>query len=163
MATLSEIINSKIAEKGLNLASAAESIGVSAVSLRGVISGASTPNARSIGKYASFAGLSEDDAKNLIKADKAGGSKKKGGKKAKAPKAAKKAKGTKAAKAPKATKAPKAAKAGRKPAGSASSALAAIGKALANAEALAGDKLALAVHGLTAGQRKVVAAIVSSF
>ena len=155
MSTFAEAVNAKIQEKGLNATAAAEAIGVSAVSLRAVVSGKSVPNARSLDKYASFAGLSVEEAKALIAAGRAAAP-------AKAKKGPKAKKGEK--KAAKAAKAPKTGKPGRKPrsSGSSSAALAEIGKALAAAESLAGDKLAMTVHGLSAGQRKIVAAIIAS-
>jgi len=162
MSTFADAVNAKIQEKGLNATAAAEAIGVSAVSLRAVISGKSVPNARSLGKYISFAGLSAEEAKALIAAGRSAGptKAKKGPKAKKGQKKAKKGE-KKAAKTPKAAKA---GKPGRKPrsAGSSNAALAQIGQALAAAESLAGDKLAMTVHGLSAGQRKIVAAIIAN-
>ena len=169
MSDFPSTLKSKIDEKGLNATDAAAAIGVSLPSLRTALSGKSFPNARSLGKYASFLGLGEAETKALIAASKP-------------------APGTKKAKEPKAPKAPKAAKVkgakrGRKPgvknavktgakpgrkAGStkgstgAAAALATIAASLKAAEGLAGDALALAVHKLGKTQRTIVESILKS-
>ena len=79
-------LKSRIEEKGLSAADAATAIGVSAPSLRTALSGSSSPNARSLAKYASFLGRSEEETKALIAVTKpaAGEKKPKQAKKAKA-------------------------------------------------------------------------------
>jgi hypothetical protein len=158
MPSFAELLSSKIAEKGLTAGQAAEAIGVSAVSLRGVTTGASVPNARSIGKYVAFVGISEEEAKTLLAASKAD-------KPAKKPrgKPGRKAKGGKPGRKAKADKPARAGKAGRKAkGGAAAAALSTISEALAAADALSRDALAMQVHGLSAGQRRVVEAIVNT-
>lgn len=145
-------LKSRIEEKGLSAADAAAAIGVSAPSLRAALSGSSFPNARSLAKYASFLGRSEEETKALIAVAKpAPGDKKP--KKAKAPKGKPGRKpGAKATKG----------KPGRKAGGSAFDALAAISAALKQAESLAGDALAVAVHNLGAGPRKLIEGILKT-
>ncbi len=156
-------LKSKIDDKGLNATDAAAAIGVSLPSLRTALSGKSFPNARSLGKYAAFLGLGEAETKALIAASKPAP----GTKKAKMPKAPKASKGPKgkpgrkpgAAKAAKATGAKPGRKAGST---SASVALATIAASLKQAESLAGDSLALAVHNLANGPRKIIESILKS-
>ena len=86
MSDFPSVLKAKILEKGLNAADAAVAIGVTAPSLRSALTGKSFPNARSLGKYASFLGLSEGETKTLINASKpAPGSKPKKEKKAGGP------------------------------------------------------------------------------
>jgi transcriptional regulator with XRE-family HTH domain len=164
-------LKARIEEKGLSAADASAAIGVSAPSLRAALSGGSFPNARSLAKYASFLGRSEEETKALIAVSKpAPGEKKaKKEKKEKKEKPAKAAKGkpgrkpgAKAAKAAKAPKGKPGRKAGGKKGGSASDALAAISAALKQAESLAGDSLAVAVHNLGAVPRKLIEGILKT-
>ena len=152
-------LKSRIEEKGLSAADAAAAIGVSAPSLRAALSGSSFPNARSLAKYASFLGRSEEETKALIAVAKPAASEKK-------PKQAKKAKGKPGrkagAKADKTVKGKPGRKAGSKKGGSASDALASISAALKQAESLAGDSLAVAVHNLAAGPRKLIEGILKT-
>lgn len=154
MSDFPSILKAKISEKGLNAADAAAAIGVSAPSLRTALSGKSFPNARSLNKYSSFLGLSDADTKALIDAAKPAAGKK-GKKAAKAP-------SEKTAKAAKAGKIK--GKTGRKPksSSSASSALDSIASALKQADGLMGDSLAVAVHKLSAGSRKIIESIVKT-
>lgn len=155
MSDFPSVLKAKILEKGLNAADAAVAIGISAPSLRTALTGKSFPNARSLGKYASFLGLSDSDAKALIDAAKpAPGSKSKTGKKP----------GRKPGKKDAAAKAPKAGKPGRKPqlGGSATAAINTVVAALKQADSLLGDSLAVAVHKLGAGPRKIIESIVKS-
>lgn len=158
MSDFPSILKSKISEKGLNAADAAGAIGVSAPSLRTALSGKSFPNARSLSKYSSFLGLSDADTKALIDAAKptAGARAKK-----KAGKAGKSA-GEKTPKS--ATSGQAKSKGGRKAkaSSSASSALESIASALKQADGLMGDALAVAVHKLGAGPRKIIESIVKS-
>jgi transcriptional regulator with XRE-family HTH domain len=158
-------LKARIEEKALSAADAATAIGVSAPSLRAALSGSSFPNARSLAKYASFLGRSEDETKALIAAAKPAP----GEKKAKSPK---KPKGEKAAggkpgrksgaKPAKAAKSKPGRKSGAKKAGSASEALASISAALKQAESLAADELAVAVHELGALHRKLIEGILKT-
>ena len=158
MSDFPSILKAKISEKGLNAADAAAAIGISAPSLRTALSGKSFPNARSLNKYSSFLGLSDADTKALIDAAKPAAGSKAGKKAGKAAKSA-------GDKAPKAAKADKAkGEGGRKAkvSGSTSSALEAITAALKQADGLMGDSLAVAVHKLNAGSRKIIESIVKS-
>jgi len=163
MSDFPSVLKAKILEKGLNAADAAVAVGVSAPSLRNALTGKSFPNARSLGKYASFLGLSESDTKALIDAAKpAPGSKPKKEKKEKKGKPGRKP-GKKSAIA----KAPKVAKAGKpgrkaKSSSSAAAALDTVVAALKQADGLLGDSLAVAVHKLAAGPRKIIESIVKS-
>lgn len=153
MSDFPSVLKAKIAEKGLNAADAAAAVGVSAPSLRGALSGKSFPNARSLAKYSSFLGLGEAETKALINASKpAAGS---------APKTGKKP-GRKPGK--KAAAPAKAGKPGRKAksSSSASAALDTVAAALKQADGLLGDSLAVAVHKLGAGPRKIIESIVKS-
>lgn len=76
MASLSSLLAAKIKSAGLNFTAAADALAVSAPSLRSVLAGRSVPNSRSIGKYAKFLGVSEDQI--VASAGTRGG--KKGGK-----------------------------------------------------------------------------------
>jgi hypothetical protein len=60
MASLGKLIAAKMKEGGLNLSKAAKKAGVSLPSFRASLIGKSAPNARSIGKYAAFLGISAD-------------------------------------------------------------------------------------------------------
>lgn len=156
MSDFPSALKSRIEEKGLSAADAAAAIGVSAPSLRGALAGKSFPNARSLAKYASFLGKSDEETKALIAAAKPAA----GEKKPKAPKGkpGRKAKGEKA---PKAAKGKPGRKAGKK-SGSAGDALAAIAAALKSAESLASDPLAVAVNKLAAGPRKLIEGILKT-
>lgn len=158
MSDFPSILKAKISEKGLNAADAAAAIGISAPSLRTALSGKSFPNARSLNKYSSFLGLSDADTKALIDAAKPAAGSKAGKKAGKAAKSA----GNKAPKAAKAEKTK--GKGGRKAkaSGSSSAALEAIASALKQADGLMGDSLAVAVHKLNAGPRKIIESIVKS-
>ncbi len=165
MSDFPTLLKDKISEKALNAADAAVAIGVSAPSLRTALSGKSFPNARSLNKYSSFLGLSDAETKALIDAAKpAPGSKtgKKPGRKPGQKSASKKS--PKAGNGTKAGKMAKAGKPGRKPKASSSTAAAieAVVAALKQADGLMGDSLAVAVHRLNAGPRKIVEAIVKS-
>lgn len=159
MSDFPSALKSRIEEKGLSAADAAAAIGVSAPSLRGALAGKSFPNARSLAKYASFLGKSDEETKALIAAAKpAAGEKKPKAPKAKKGKPGRKAKGEKA---PKAAKGKPGRKAGKK-SGSAGDALAAIAAALKAAESLASDPLAVAVNKLAAGPRKLIEGILKT-
>ncbi|MBA3707723.1 MAG: hypothetical protein H0W83_02745 [Planctomycetes bacterium] len=93
MPSLSDLLKSKISSAGLTVAKAADKVGVSIPSMRSAVAGSAAPNARSIGKYASFLGIGKADAIALVAANKKGG---KGGRKRAAKKAGKKT-GTKKA------------------------------------------------------------------
>lgn len=60
MASLGKLIAAKMKAAGLNLTKAAKKAGVSLPSFRASLIGKSAPNARSIGKYADFLGISAD-------------------------------------------------------------------------------------------------------
>ncbi len=78
MASLSTLLAAKIKSSNLNFTAAADALGISAPSLRSALAGRSVPNSRSIGKYAKFLGISEDQI--VASAGTRGG--KKAGKKA---------------------------------------------------------------------------------
>jgi hypothetical protein len=71
MPNLAQLVSQKIKADGLNLTAAAKSAGVSIPSFRGVLSGKSVPNARSIGKYAAFLGLSGEEIAKIAGKGKA--------------------------------------------------------------------------------------------
>ena len=169
--SFSEQLKAKIGEA--SLAEVATAMGVALPGLRKAISGKSLPNARSLGKYAAFLGISEGEAKTLIasakstspvKARAAKGpakAKGKGGRKAKAaktdaqdatePKAAKGKRGRKAGAKVKATK------------GSGlSSSLSLIADAIGKAEAILADPLVNQLYSLTGPKRKAAEAILAS-
>lgn len=77
---LARLLTAKQTESALSNDALAKAIGVSIVSLRGVLSGKSKPNAATSSKYAAFLGLPDEEAKP--------------GKKAKAAKQGRKAKAT---------------------------------------------------------------------
>ncbi len=153
MSDFPSILKSKISEKGLNAADAATAIGVSAPSLRNSLSGTSFPNARSLSKYSSFLGLSDAETKALIDSSKTS-----------APKASKKTakKADKKVATGTSTGAKKGRKAKSKSSGSATAAIETVVAALKQADGLLGDSLAVAVHKLGAGPRKIIESIVKS-
>jgi transcriptional regulator with XRE-family HTH domain len=175
--SFSEQLKAKIGEA--SLAEVATAMGVALPGLRKAISGKSLPNARSLGKYAAFLGISEAEAKTLVASAKstapvkARTPKAKGGKRARksadaapaagetAEAAAPKGKRTrKAGKAGKAPKAGKSAKAG-KTRGLAGS-LDLIAQAIAKAEAILADPLVNQLYTLSGPKRKAAEAILAS-
>ena len=148
-------LKTRIEEKKLSAADAAAAIGVSAPSLRTALSGSSFPNARSLAKYASFLGLSDEETKALIAVAKPAAGEKKS-------KSAKKAKATKGKPGRKLVAKAASGKSVSKKGGSASDALAWISAALKRAESLAGDELAMAVHNLGTAPRKLIHDIIKS-
>ena len=136
MPSLADLLQTKIQTGGLTSQAAAEKISVSLPSLRNVLSGKSLPNARTIGKFAEFLGLSVEDLKSQISEAKTS-----------APR-----------EAPPARKGRGKAKA-RKGGGDVGAALATIQAAIESAQALASDPLAVQIHGLEASKRKLVAAL----
>ncbi|MBA2480010.1 MAG: hypothetical protein H0V44_05055 [Planctomycetes bacterium] len=88
MPSISDLLKSKIAAEGLSLAKAAAKVGVSVPSMRSAVAGSAAPNARSIGKYASFLGIGKNEAIAMVAASKgrgAKGTKKKPGKRGRPP------------------------------------------------------------------------------
>ena len=71
MASLGKLIAAKMKASGLNLTKAAKKVGVSLPSFRASLIGKSAPNARSIGKYATFLDLSEDAVIESLEANNA--------------------------------------------------------------------------------------------
>jgi len=119
--SLSKLIKAKLKADGLTTAQAAKKAGITAITFKAVTAGTSVPNSRSLSKYASFLGISLEEAQKLAGDRKGKGMKRgpKPGKKAKvakAPKgAAKRGRPPGKAKAAKAAKPAKAAKRGRPP------------------------------------------------
>ncbi|MBA3936887.1 MAG: helix-turn-helix transcriptional regulator [Planctomycetes bacterium] len=106
MPNLAKLVSQKLKAEGLTVTAAAKSAGISLPSFRGVVSGKSVPNARSVDKYASFLGISVDQLVSAAgKATRGSKGKAKAKKAGKAMKGAKKAKRGRPAKAK--TKAPK--------------------------------------------------------
>ena len=58
---LSKLLAAKQADAALSIEALAKAIGVSTVSLRGILAGKSRPNAATITKYASYLGLKADE------------------------------------------------------------------------------------------------------
>ncbi len=141
MSDVSKKLAAKLEADKLTPAQAAEKIGVSIVSLRGVLSGKSTPNARSIGKYAKYIGISTAEIRPEEKKAKTTG-KRRG-----------RPPGSGTGK-----------RRGRPPGsgrgGNAGAALASIGAALKSAEAILADGLAMRVHQLNKSQRSIIEALV---
>jgi len=120
--SLSKLIKAKLKADGLTTAQAAKKAGITAITFKAVTAGTSVPNSRSLSKYASFLGISLEEAQKLAGDRKGKGMKRgpKPGKKAKAAKAPKAAKNgaAKRGRPPgkaKAAKAAKPAKRGRPP------------------------------------------------
>lgn len=134
---LTKILKLKQAESKLSNEALAKAIGVSTVSVTGVIKGKSKPNATTAKKYAAFLGI---DVAELTKV-KAGKVAKRGPKAAKATKA-------KASTSPKAAKPAKV----RKSAGLGADLL----NVVAVAAAVLDDELALAVHSAGKAQRDLI-------
>jgi hypothetical protein len=72
MASISDLLAAKLKSDDLSTAGAAKAAGVSLPSMRSALKGTSLPNARSVGKYASFLGLGEADLIEIIAASKGG-------------------------------------------------------------------------------------------
>jgi transcriptional regulator with XRE-family HTH domain len=167
MSTIKELLVAKLKELDLSATAAAEKFGLSAPGVRAVAAGKSLPNARSLAKYADLLGVPAEELKAQAAAARGGDAKPAKGKKpakakAKAGKTARKSMKKGARKA--AAKAKPAAKAkGRgKAKGGALAALKAIESELSAAAALAGDDLALKVHGLSKKGRAVIAGLIGS-
>jgi transcriptional regulator with XRE-family HTH domain len=165
MSSIKDLLVAKLKELDLSATAAAEKFGLSAPGVRAVAAGKSLPNARSLAKYADLLGVSADELKALAAAGRNGGAKPAKGK-AKGGKAPRKSlkKGARKAKAAKAAK-PAKAKAGKgrgKAKGGALAALKAIESELSAAAALAGDDLAMKVHGLSKKGRAVIAGLIGS-
>lgn len=173
--SLAKLLTQKMEADGLTLTAAAEKAGVSLPSFRSVASGKAVPNARSIDKYATFLGISLDEAREAAgsRAGAAKGKRGPGRPKGKRgpgrppgkrgpgrpPGSGKRGPGRPPGSGKKRGRPP-----GRKNAGGgAGAALAAIGEALASAEALMGDELALQVHNLGAKQRDIIQSIIGTF
>lgn len=135
---LSKILQTKRTEGKLSFESMAKAIGVSTVSVKGVIDGKSKPNATTAKKYAAYLGI---DVAELISVNAAKKSSKGKGAKAKAPKAAKAA-----AQGKKSSTKVSAKSAGKTKVGLGAE----LSRAIGVAAAVLDDELALAVH--TAGK-----------
>jgi hypothetical protein len=151
MSKLIEAVEAKLAADGVSATAAAKAVGLSLPSFRAVLKGKSSPNARGLKKYAQLLGISAEEVLALVGPP---GEKPKRGRKS----------GVKAKKAKKGKAGVKAkGKPGRKPGvkvkGGGFSGVVAL---LAQAEALLGDDLAVAVHGLGKAQRATVEMIVKS-
>jgi transcriptional regulator with XRE-family HTH domain len=175
--SFSEMLKVKIGEA--SLAEVATAMGVALPGLRKAISGKSLPNARSLGKYAAFLGISEAEAKELVASAKstapvkARTPKAKGGKRSRKaaaaapaegeagePVATKGKRGRKAGKSGKAGKVTKAAKAGKT--SDLAFSLDLIGQAIAKAEAILADPLVNQLYNLSGPKRKAAEAILAS-
>ncbi len=100
MPNLAKLVSQKLKADGLTVTAAAKSAGISLPSFRGVVSGKSVPNARSVDKYATFLGISVDQLVSAAgKATRGPKGKAKAKKASKAVKGAKKAKRGRPAKA----------------------------------------------------------------
>ncbi len=181
--SLAKLLTQKIEADGLSLTQAAEKAGVSLPSFRSVAAGKAVPNARSIDKYASFLGVSVDEIR--ASAGSRGGKGKAKGKrgpgrppgKAKGKRGPGRPPGTgkrgpgrppgpgkRGPGRPPGTGKKRGRPPGRKAAGGgAGAALVAIGQALASAEGLMGDNLAVQVHNLGAKQRDLIQSILATF
>jgi len=174
MSSIADLIQSKMDKEGLNLTAAADAVGVSQPSLRRVLKGASVPNARSVGRYAKFLGLSDAEIAELISAAKGKPAKGKakgkpgrppGKKRGRPPgKAAGKKRGRPPGKKP--GRPPGAAKrgrpAGRKAAaggGDVGAALSTLASALAQAEVLLSDELVQKVLQADKKERELISTI----
>ncbi len=155
--TLAKALSTKQKTDGMSVEALAKAIGVSTVSVRGVLKGKSKPNKATASKYATFLGLSEADiigesAKPAKKSAAKGAAKagKKSGKKATKPAKAAKAKAVKAVKA---TKPGKAAKSADHPVFS---------RTLEEALNMFNDPLAVVVHGADDATRDLIARILGA-
>lgn len=149
MSSLSSLLTDKLAAEGLSIAQAAEKLGVAQPSFRKVVNGASVPNARSIGKYATFLDKSVEDVKALASASRDAASK---------PKAAK-AKGTRGPGA----KAKPGRKSRKSAGGDVAAALDTIRGAIEAAQNILSDDLAMLVANADASKRKAIGAIIKAF
>ncbi len=161
MSKLTDAVEAKLAADGTSVTAAAKSVGLSLPSFRAVMKGKSTPNARGLKKYATLLGISNEEAMALVGGE---GGKVKRGRKA----GAKKGKpGRKPGRKAGAKRGPKpgrkaGAKPGRKPGRKAGGTVASVVALLSQAEAILGDDLAVAVHGLGKAQRSTIEMIVKS-
>ena len=184
--SLAKLLTQKIEADGLSLAQAAEKADVSLPSFRSVAAGKAVPNARSIDKYASFLGVSVEDVRAAA-GSRGGAGKGKGKAKGKRgpgrppgkakgkrgpgrpPGTGKRGPGRPPGTGKKLGRPPGSGKKrGRPPGrkatgGGAGAALVAIGQALASAEGLMGDELAVHVHNLGAKQRDLIQSILATF
>lgn len=155
---IAQLLNAQQKEHKLSVDALSKKIGVSSISVRGVLSGKSTPNKSTIAKYAAFLGV---DVATLAGADKSakkpGTSKGPKGSKAKA-KATVKV--TKAAKGGSPTKAAKRGRAARSAFGPVSGSRRGFGSDLMAVAAVAAsvldDALAIAIHRATPTERDLV-------
>ena len=137
---LSKALSSNQAESKLSIDALAKAIGVSTVSVRGVLSGKSNPNAKTAAKYAKFLGIEMAEFSPA--------------KKARAGKKSKKAtKAVRAAKAPKATAKPGKAKAHAPQMGLGAELVSVVSAAAGVLD----DQLALAVHTAGKTERELIA------
>ncbi len=149
---LSKTLKAKQAESNLSIEALAKAVGVSTVSIRGVLRGQSKPNATTAKKYAAFLGI---DVAELA------GAKPKAAKAAKAGKAPRALKGDKAAK----VKGKPGRKPGRKPGKAAKGSADGLGSDLVRvataAAALLDDDIALAVHVASKSERDLIARLLA--
>jgi len=173
--SLAKLLTQKIEADGLTLTAAAEKAGVSLPSFRSVAAGKAVPNARSIDKYANFLGISLEEAREAA-GNRAGAAKGKRGPgrpkgkrgPGRPPGSGKRGPGRPPGSGKRGPGRPPGSgkKRGRPAGGSAGgagAALAAITEALASAEALMGDELAVQVHNLGAKQRDLIQSILGTF
>lgn len=155
MSKLIEAVEAKLAADGVSATAAAKAVGLSLPSFRAVLKGKSSPNARGLKKYAQLLGISAEEVLALVGPP---GEKPKRGRKS-GVKAKKAKKGKPGRKSGVKAKGKPGRKPGAKVKGGGFSGVVAL---LAQAEALLGDDLAVAVHGLGKAQRATVEMIVKS-
>lgn len=151
MASLSQLLAAKLESEGISATKAAEKLGVAAPSFRAVLQGKSKPNKRTFAKYASFLGVAEDDVRAAAGITAKGGKAPSGKRRGRPPGSGKRR-----------GRPPGSGKGRGRASGDARGALAQIEDALAAAEALQADDLAVRVHALGARERTVVQSLVDS-
>lgn len=159
MSKLAAAVKAKLEADKVSPTAAAKAVGLSLPSFRGMLKGKSSPNARSLKKYAKLLGVSEDDVKGMVGATAAKPAKGKPGRKP-----GRKAKGKPGRKPGRKAKGKPGRKPGRKagrPAGR-KAGIAPVVALLQQAESIMSDDLAVAVHGMGKAQRATLSAIIAS-
>ncbi len=159
MPSIADLLADKIKSEELSNLAAAKKVGVSVPSLRGVLNG-KLPNARTTDKFAKFIGISEDELKAMVASAKGDG----GGKPAKRGRGRPpgSGKGKRRGRPPGSGKG----KRGRRAAaagGDLGAALAAIQSSVEAAQGILADELAVSVHNLDAGKRKLLTTLIQGW
>ena len=155
MSTFAELLKKKVGDTPLTTAAA--DAGVSVPSLRCALKGKSVPNARSIPKFAAYIGMSATELTTQLAATRGGDAPKAKGKPGPKP-------GRKGKPGPKpGPKGKPGRKPGRKAGGDVGAAFSVVAEAIASAEALAADALAMRMHNLGKKQRDLISSLLSSF